>query len=490
MTLKLKLYNTRTRSIEAFAPLDPPKVRIYACGPTVYAHAHIGNFRSFVAFDLLNRYLRWKGYDVDYVMNITDVDDKTIDAAAERGVPLSEYTEPFARAFLDDSAAIGIRPADRYPRATDYVGPMARWVERLEEAGLAYLAEDGSVYFDISEFPAYGSLSGVDLDAVRSGARVAVDEYDKDDARDFVLWKAAKDVDHAVGASWDSRWGPGRPGWHLECSVMSISELGETLDIHLGGEDLVFPHHEDEIAQSEGVTGKPFVRHWVHTKHLVVEGRKMSKSLGNFHTVRELLDQGVEPAALRYLLLSAQYRHELNFSRDGLDASAQAMRRLREFRDRLDREPLPGQPASEGIEAKAATFVEDFERAMDEDLNTPEALASVFEFVRSVNAELDAAPGTPASERAHAISALESVDEVLGLLRLEDASARLTPERRADIDRRVREREEARARRDFARADAIRRDLAEEGVVLEDGPHGTRWHLRSAPVGTGIPSQK
>lgn len=471
----LNLYDTQTRTVRALEPLEPPKVRVYACGPTVYSHAHIGNFRSFVAFDILNRYLRWRGYDVEFVMNLTDVDDKTIAGAVEQGVPLQEYTAPFTEAFLADSAAMGIRPADHYPRATHFVPEMVAWVERLIDRELAYVAEDGSVYFDISAFPDYGRLSGVDLESVQAGARVASDEYDKDDARDFVLWKATRGSDESVEASWDSPWGRGRPGWHLECSVMSIAVLGETLDIHLGGEDLVFPHHEDEIAQSEGVTGTTFVRHWVHSKHLVVEGRKMSKSLGNFFTVRELLDQGTEPAALRHLLISAQYRHELNFTREGLDASARAMRRLRDFHDRLRAPGIPDRPQSDGLPGLATAFLERFTAAMDNDLHTPDALAVLFDFVRDVNTELDEYPGTDTTRRQRAFDALESVDEVLGLLSLEAPGSDMDTDTALWVEERVAARDRARAERDFALADTIRDELKERGILVEDGPQGTRW---------------
>ena len=481
----LKLYDTQTRSVRPFEPLDPARARVYACGPTVYDNAHIGNFRSFVAFDILNRYLRWRGYDVTFVMNLTDVDDKTIQGAADGGRTLQEHTAPFAEAFLADSAAIGIRPADRYPRATDFVERMVAWVETLVEKDLAYVAEDGSVYFAIARFPEYGKLSGVDLEGVRAGARVAQDEHDKDDARDFVLWKAAKPIDTSVGAVWESPWGPGRPGWHLECSVMSTSELGDTLDLHLGGEDLIFPHHEGEIAQSEGVTGEPFVRHWFHSKHLVVEGRKMSKSLGNFFTVRELIDDGVEPAALRHLLITAHYRSELNFTRAGLDASAQSVRRLRDFRDRLDRGGVPGHPESAGLPSMAEAFRARFTQVMDDDLDLPQALAALFDLVREVNAELDAYPGTDVEARRPVADVLDSVDEVLGILSLDRRDRAVNEEFRAWVEARIDEREEARAARDFARADAIREALGERGVTVEDGPAGPRW----TAGGSGSPAR-
>ncbi|MEZ4422409.1 MAG: cysteine--tRNA ligase [Gemmatimonadota bacterium] len=483
--MALQLYDTLTRSVRPFEPQDPAQVRVYACGPTVYDHAHIGNFRSFVLYDVLRRYLEWSGFTVRFVMNLTDVDDKTIEGARKRGVQLTEYTAPYADAILAEANALGIRRPDATPLATEWVPEMIRFVERLQEKGLAYGTEDGSVYFRIAGFPGYGKLSGIDPDSVRSGARVAVDEYGKDDARDFALWKAAKPVDVQVGAAWDSPWGQGRPGWHLECSVMSMGELGETLDLHLGGEDLVFPHHEDEIAQSEGVTGKPFVRHWVHVKHLLLEDRKMSKSLGNTLTVRQLLDQGVDPAAVRHLLISSHYRHELNFKREGVNASSAAVRRLADLALRLGEEGRPGWEASSTLPALAERLEREFRTSMDDDLNTPNALAAVFNWVRDVNAELDAHPGTSREERAPALAALRSVDRVLGLLELADRARAEAGSREQDIDALVAEREEARARRDFARADAIRDQLAAEGIVLEDTPGGTRWKVVAGGVGSG-----
>jgi len=403
--MTFRLYNSLSRSVDDFRPADPSAVKVYGCGPTIYDYAHVGNFRTFMTYDLLHRYLEWKGFAVRFVVNYTDVDDKTIERAAERGQRLDEFTQPFAEAFEADAEAIGIRAFDATPRATRYVEEMVAFVVRLIERGHAYATDDGSVYFDISSFEGYGKLSGLDIDEVLSGARVAVDEYDKADARDFALWKAEKGADEAVGAAWDSPWGRGRPGWHLECSVMSIAELGDTLDLHIGGEDLRFPHHEDEIAQSEGATGVPFVRHWMHLKHLVLEGKKMSKSLGNTLTVRELLDEGRSPAAIRHQLLSAHYRSELNFTRDGLDQSASGIQRLVDFRSRLDRAPVVEEAGGELTDA-VDRALEAFERALDDDLNTPEALAALFGFVRDVNVVLDRDGGAATSARESAKDAL------------------------------------------------------------------------------------
>lgn len=470
--MSLKLYNSLTRRVEPFQPQDPTDVRVYGCGPTIYDFAHIGNFRTFAVYDLVHRVLRARGYGVRFVVNYTDVDDKTILAAAGQGQTVQEFTERFAEAFEADAGAIGILPFHSNPRATHFIEPMVAFVERLVERGLAYEAEDGSVYFRIASFADYGKLSGVDLEGVRAGARVAVDEYGKDDLRDFALWKAAKDVDVEAGAAWDSPWGPGRPGWHLECSVMSISELGETLDLHIGGEDLKFPHHEDEIAQSEGATGVTFARHWLHVKHLMLESRKMSKSLGNTLTVHELIEDGRSPAAVRHQLLAAHYRSEMNFTRTGLDQSAAAVQRLVDFRARV-REAPEGPEGGPDLADLAATHEAAFDAAIDDDLNVPEALSAVFNLVREVHAALDGRDGVDAPSRAAVLDALARMDSVLGLLEL--AEPETDPEQAAWVEGLIQEREEARGRRDFGRADAIREELAAAGFVLEDTAQGTRW---------------
>ncbi len=479
--MALRLYDTLTRSVRDFQPAEPPVVRLYACGPTVYDHAHIGNYRAFLVYDLLHRYLTWSGYEVDFVMNLTDVDDKVIDRASEAGKDVREYTAPFTEDILADARALGMLPARSYPLATGYVPQMVSWIERLEEKGLAYSVEDGSVFFSIGAFPAYGRLKGLDPECTRPGARVADDEYDKEDVRDFALWKAAKPIDEAVGAVWDSPWGKGRPGWHLECSVMSISELGETLDIHMGGEDLVFPHHENEIAQSEGVTDKPFVRHWVHVKHLVVEGEKMSKSAGNAITIHELLEEGLSPAAIRHQLLAAHYRRELNFTRDGIAASAAAIQRLLDFEARLaETVGADGQDgrdaAGDGPLARlAAEAIEAFRVALDDDLNSAEALAALFVFVNRVNGELDTASHIAESDLESARRALASIDEVMGLLSVAHEGLEVDDDFESWIESLIAERKAAREGRDFARADAIREELAERGIVLEDSAGDTRW---------------
>jgi cysteinyl-tRNA synthetase len=480
----MKLYNTLSRSLQPFTPQDQPaggkpaRVLVYACGPTIYDHAHIGNFRYFVVCDLLHRYLEWNGFDVRIVMNLTDVDDKTIDAAVRRGLSIAEHTQPFGEVWLQDSDALGIRRMDAYPKATEYVPRMVDFVQRLIDRKVAYVAEDGSVYFSISSFPEYGKLSGMDLEQVRPGARVAVDEYAKDDARDFVLWKAAKEKDEQAGAAWDSPWGRGRPGWHLECSVMSLSELGETLDIHMGGEDLVFPHHEDEIAQSESASGQTFVRYWLHAKHLILNGRKMSKSLKNSITVRELLERGYQPSAIRHQLLSAQYRRELNFTYDGLDASAKAVQRLLDFETRLEDARTSESAPDLGISGIAERGLAAFRAAMDEDLNSADAFGALFVFVNEVNVALERSGGSlRPKERDDALSTLRSMDQVLGLIETAKHSRTLDDEMVRWVESMIEERTAARKAKDFARADAIRQELARRGVILEDGAGGTKWKV-------------
>ena len=473
--MSLRLHDTLMRSLRPFEPLRPGRVGIYGCGPTVYGRAHIGNFRAFLVYDLLHRYLEWLGYEVRFVVNLTDVDDRIAQLAAESGQSIREYAAPHVESFLADADTLGMRAFDSHPRATGYICEMTEFVSRLIEQGLAYPTSDGSVYFRIAGFPEYGRLSRIEPDALRPGERVADDKYEKDDIRDFALWKAAKPEDEQAGAAWDSPWGRGRPGWHLECSVMGLSEIGDTLDIHLGGEDLVFPHHEDEIAQSEGATGKTFVRYWIHVKHLLVEGRKMSKSLGNTYTLPELTRR-FEPAAIRHLLLSAQYRSELNFTLEGLEASGQAVQRLLDFRDRLTRAPIRRDTPPTGIRRLAGEALTRFRAAMDDDLNTAGALAALFVFVKETNTVLDRAPtGIRRADRESAEEALASMDEVLGVLSLALAGRQVDDSARDRIDRLVAERDLARARRDFVRADAIREQLAAEGIVLEDSPVGTRW---------------
>ncbi len=471
----MKLHDSLRRATVDFQPQSPGEVTVYGCGPTIYDSAHIGNFRTFLVYDLLHRTLEWKGYSVRFVVNLTDVDDKTIKGAAEAGKKLEEHTDPFARAFMDDAAALGFLAFDARPRATAHIDAMIRFIEGLVASGHAYRTEDGSVYFSVESFPQYGCLSGNRAESEDTRSRIDQDEYEKGDVRDFVLWKAAKDVDRRVGAVWASPWGPGRPGWHLECSVMATDLLGDTIDIHLGGEDLLFPHHENEIAQSEGATGKPFVRFWLHVKHLTLGSEKMSKSLGNFFTVRELLDDGYDPAAVRLSLMSAHYRSELTFTRSGIDEAAAAVQRLVDFKRRVTDHPTaPGAGVEERLDLEA--HLRAFDEAISDDLNVPRGLAALWGLVRETNTVLDAAPeGISDESRAAVLDALEQMDRVLGVVELAEASRATDTGDQQRIQALVEARNDARANRDFQEADRIRDELAAEGIVLEDGVGGTRW---------------
>jgi cysteinyl-tRNA synthetase len=479
--MPLRFYNTLTRREEEFVPLQPGKVGMYVCGPTVYAPPHIGNLRTFFFGDILHRYLEYRGLDVHYAMNLTDVDDKTIRGAHREGVPLREYTERFVTLLFEDFDALGLAHADVYPRATEYVPGMIRLIEQLVERGVAYEAE-GSVYFDISAFPEYGKLSRTDMSAMRRGERVAADEYEKGDVRDFALWKAAKPEDEAVGAVWDTPWGPGRPGWHIECSVMSMEHLGETFDIHCGGVDLIFPHHEDEIAQSEGATGKPFVRYWLHGEFLQIEGEKMAKSLGNVFTLRQLLEHGVKPSSIRYLFLTAHYRSQLNFGFEGLAAAAEAVRRIRGTRQRLREHPSRFEGFADDdprLHAAADEALGAFARAMDDNLNTSVGLATLNKLTTEVNARLDelGARAITEAEQSAALAAFQRIDGVFGFLSVADreAAEEVDPHFVAWVEERIEQRQAARRNRDFAAADALRDELAARGVTVEDTPQGPRW---------------
>jgi cysteinyl-tRNA synthetase len=473
--MALHFYDTLTRSREPFQPIEPGTARIYACGPTVYQLPHIGNYRAFIFNDLLHRYLRWKGLQVKFVMNLTDVDDKTIFGAQQQQVTLETFTEPIIRDFFADLDRLGIARADVYPRATRHIDQMITLIGKLIEQGHAYTI-DGSVYFDISSFPEYGKLSRIDPAEMRQGERVAADEYEKGDVRDFALWKAAKEIDHQVGAVWETPWGAGRPGWHIECSAMSMADLGETFDIHTGGEDLIFPHHEDEIAQSEAATGKPFANYWLHVKHLLVHGEKMSKSKGNVFSLQELQERGFSLAAIRYLLLSAHYRHELNVTFSGLEDAQAALRRAVDFHDRLQRTRTEEDAPATGIRELALNATRNFETALDDDLNVPAGLAALFTFIRETNAALDKQTRVPAEDLLAARNALESIDQVLNVVTLASAHTREIETDLAQwVETRLAERQEARARRDFQGADQIRKELIDAGIIIEDTPEGPRW---------------
>ncbi len=459
----LKLKNTLTRAQEEFNPLEGKTVRMYACGPTVYDYGHIGNFRTFVAIDVLRRYLKYLGYQVNHVVNITDVDDKIIRGVLQSGKSLREYTEFYTQAFLEDARALNIEQPEVMPRATDHIPEMIELMKRLADAGLTYKS-DGSLYYSIASFPSYGRLSGLKVEGNISGARVDVDEYEKADARDFVLWKEPKEEGEP---RWPSPFGEGRPGWHLECSAMSMTYLGESFDIHCGGVDLIFPHHENEIAQSEGATGKPFVRFWVHAEFLLVEGEKMAKSKGNFYTVRDLLDKGYSSMAIRYLLLSVPYRTQLNFTLEGLRSAESSLERLRNFRRRVT--DFAGGGSNPRVQEIVSGAREGFERGMNDDLNTSEALAAVFDLVRDVNIAIDSNE-FGADDRDTVLAFLSRVDSVLGVLGEEQRDI-LEPE----IEAMIEERNTARRNRDFNRADQIRQDLTARGIILEDTPQGTKW---------------
>ena len=472
--MTLALYNTLSRRVEPFTPLAPPRVTLYTCGPTVWNYAHIGNFRTFLFEDLLRRYLVYSGYDAFHIMNLTDVDDRTIKAAAAAGKRLDEHTAPFVQAFFEDRDYLRIQPAHAYPRATGSIPAMVRLVERLLERGVAYKGEDGSIYFAIAKFPTYGRLSRLDTRELKLGARVASDEYAKDDPRDFALWKKAEPADERVGAAWDAPFGRGRPGWHLECSAMSLEQIGkccrtETLDIHAGGVDLIFPHHEDEIAQSEAATGQPFARYWLHGEFLNVRGTKMSKRFGNFLTARDLREQGVDAAAVRLLFWQTHYRKALDFTDEALAAAAVGVKRLGEFYERVKRETGNGNRHGRLAEL-AAKFETDFRSALDDDLNAPRACAALFQLVHDGNAALDAGA-------SGAAAAIEVLDRAMGVLDILPTSKALDPALRSWVEERIAARDKARKAKDFKEADRIRAELLAKGVEIEDTPSGTKWRL-------------
>jgi cysteinyl-tRNA synthetase len=468
MTTTLSLYNTLSGRLEPFAPERPPQVRMYVCGPTVYARAHVGNFRTFVATDLLRRTLEYKGYQVLEVMNLTDVEDRIIKFAADAGQDLAGYTAPHVRAFQDDLDALRFRRPEVMPKATEHVPEMVELVSRLIQRGHTY-AVDGSVYFRIASFEDYGKLSRLDVTGIKAGARVDNDRYDKENARDFVLWKAK--TDEPAWAQWDAPFGRGRPGWHLECSAMAMRYLGETFDLHCGGVDLMFPHHENEIAQATCGTGRPFVRYWAHVEHLRIDDETMSKSKGNVFTLPEIVERGHHPDAVRYLLSSGHYRKTMNFTWEGLGQAAAALARVRGFATRLGEVDREG-PANDAEREIARRADEAFDRALCDDLNTPEALAAVHGLVGEGNTLL--AAGTLTREGAAVLRAqLERMNGVFAvLLPLED---RLSAEEQALFDGR----QDARKARDFARADQLRQELEAKGVVIEDTPKGARWRRRS-----------
>ena len=494
--MALRLYNTMSSQVEEFATLREKEVRMYACGPTVYDYGHIGNFRTFIAIDLLRRFLIQSGYKMRHVMNITDVDDKIIRNATRDGVSVQQYTAKYEQAFLEDAAMIGIEQP-QIVRATEHIDQMADFVARMVEKDLAYRTEDGSYYFRIAKFPQYGKLSKKDFSGMLDGARVDVDEYEKDSARDFALWKAPKPGE----ASWETAIGPGRPGWHLECSVMSMQELGDSFDLHAGGEDLIFPHHENEIAQSESMTGKTFARFWFHARFLLVEGEKMSKSLGNFFTLRDLVLKGHKPSSIRYLLASVPYRNQLNFTFDGLKQAAVSVERLRNFQMRIKTGNFAAGANSE-MQSLAAETVERMRAALEDDLNTAQAQAAIFEMVRRANAALDA-NDVKQDDVPPLLNALTRFDEIFAVLNDDDGpkmkhvfdwaaaadrgkdvskelreaveSGALTD---AEIEKKISEMEAARRSRNFAVSDGLRKELTESGILIENTKEGVRWRRK------------
>src|SRR3954463_14165094 len=413
--MPLRLYNTMSNQVEEFNPLQNNEVRMYACGPTVYDYGHIGNFRTFVAVDILRRFLRQSGFEIHHVMNITDVDDKIIRNSSQEGLSVKEYTAKYEKAFLEDSSTLNIEQPI-LARATEHIEEMARFIAELVKKGFAYRTDDGSYYFRIASFPAYGKLSKKDFAGMEDGARVDVDEYEKDNARDFALWKAPKPGE----AFWESSIGPGRPGWHIECSVMSMEKLGQTLDIHTGGEDLIFPHHENEIAQSESLTGKQFVRFWIHARFLLVEGEKMSKSLGNFYTLRDLVLKGHKPSSIRYLLSSVPYRKQLNFTFDGLTQATNAVERLRNFKRRLEQEQRP-EGSTEAMSKLAQDTITKIDASLADDMNTAQALAAVFDLVREANNAADKHE-LKQGDVAALLKALDVFDAIFAVMNDDDAA--------------------------------------------------------------------
>ena len=489
--MTLRLFNTLSGQLDELVPADGAELRMYACGPTVYDYGHIGNFRTFLQVDVLRRFLTLTGVRVRHVMNITDVDDKIIRNAAERGISIAEYTPKFVNAFFADLDSLRVERPEFIARATEHIEKMVALIQRLEAAGAAYKTEDGSWYFRLKSFPEYGKLSKKDLSGIEDGARVDVDEYEKDSARDFALWKAAKPGETA----WDTAIGRGRPGWHIECSAMAMEYLGESFDLHAGGEDLMFPHHENEIEQSESVTHQPLARHWMHVRFLLVEGRKMSKSEGNFYTLRDLLLKGYKASAIRLALISVPYRHQLNFTFDGLTEATAAIDRLRTFNERLNKGTF-AEGENEEIQAAAKTAQAEYFAVLANDLNTAEARAPIFDLLRLSNTAMDLGKFYQ-GDREAVQAVLASFDAVFAVLEDRDTEAtrmavewaeregrmaQVAPEVLAQqsltddaINVLLAERDQAKRRRDFARADQIRRQLTEKGIIIEDSKDGVRW---------------
>jgi len=464
----IHFFNTLTRKKEIFKPLEPGKVKMYTCGPTVYDYAHIGNFRAFLFEDLLKRWLVHRGFKVTHVMNLTDIDDKTINGSQKQGVPLRQFTDFYVKAFFEDIKALNIETADVYPRATEVIPEIVAIIKSLMMKGYAYKGEDNSIYYAVCKFPNYGKLSNLKVGELKAGARVSQDEYAKEEAQDFALWKAWTPEDGDV--FWETELGKGRPGWHIECSAMSMKYLGETFDIHCGGVDNMFPHHENEIAQSEAATDKKFVNYWMHNEHLLVEGKKMSKRFGNFYTLRDLLARGYDPIVIRYLLMSTHYRQQFNFTFEGLESAKGAIEKLRNFARRLH--DVDGGSSSGGPVAILTAKLEAcFGGSMDDDLDIGTALASLFDFVRQINNLLDSNKVSK-QESAEIGGLIMQLDEVLGVIGKVEVEETLP----SDIDVLVQKREAARKSKNWKEADSIRAQLKALGIVLEDTAQGVRWH--------------
>jgi cysteinyl-tRNA synthetase len=473
---EIRFHNTLSGETQPFVPQRPGEVGMYTCGPTVYDYAHIGNYRTFVFQDILRRFLKLRDFKLNHVMNLTDVDDRIIAKAAAAGVGIRDYTQKFVQAFFDDCKTLSIEAPEHWIRATDHIDDMVTLIQKLQQKTYTYNGE-GSIYYRIAKFPDYGKLSKIDVAGIQAGARVDNDRYEKESARDFALWKAPKPGEHF----WETAIGPGRPGWHIECSAMAMKYLGETLDIHTGGIDLAFPHHENEIAQSEAATGKPFARYWLHAEHLLVEGEKMSKSLGNFFTLRDLFGKGYKPSAVRFALASVPYRRQLNFTFEGLQQAASAIDRLRNFADRLTVGKFP-EGNVPGMADRIKKASGDFDAGLSDDLNTAMALAAVYDFVREANIAMDKGHFRQ-GDVAAAQEFLATFDKVFAVVADNDAeklqalgyadSAAISD---ADVEKLVAERQDARKRKDFAASDRIRKELSDRGIILEDSRDGTvRW---------------
>jgi cysteinyl-tRNA synthetase len=464
----VKLHNTLTGAKNVFEPLEDGRVRIYTCGPTVWNFAHVGNLRAFLFYDLVRRHLQVSGYRMTHVMNLTDIDDRILDQAMHAGTTIGEYVKPYVAAFFEDMSALRAQPAEHFPRATEHIPEMVEMISKLIEEEHAYVA-DGDVYFRIASFPSYGALSHLDRSGLKAGTRVAADRYDKESVSDFALWKKGQPGDEKLGAAWDAPFGRGRPGWHIECSAMSKRYLGDTLDIHAGGVDLMFPHHENEIAQSEAANHKPFARVWLHSEHLTdATGEKMSKSAGGFTTLRDLVDAGHDPMAVRFFLIAnAHYRARLRLSSEALHAAAEQVRRLREFADRVAR-TAPGRAEDVDLLRRIGEVRAGYRDALDDDLNLPQGIGLVFELLREANAALDAERVGERGRQA-LLQLIDDVDAHLDVVRADE------PGLAEEVERLIADREAARKARDFGSADRIREELRQKGIALEDSKDGVRW---------------